>query len=735
MRHRQYLRGPLKSADIAVSARELPLLSDISAADPCPQALAIEFTTEPTTEIALLWDGVIRFIAPVGARLPASPDEVTEENFSRWDLTGALVLHILDPDRARPLLDAVPLMANLPTTVRYEFVSLTRMFLTITLGSITDVVFFHNGRRIVVRNGVPTPAEPKWRQQLTYEFLHGRALIRCPLHDSDPTLDFTELPMPVVADPAFGSTTTLTIAFASRSRYSLFPSWFTTRPYDNIPLLEHSNLVPPSLDFDFEVPTNPRHPSHSLVPPALVFGQAPDEAWLPAHRNHTVRREAQRILSSGPPYRRIELIRPPIPGFREDDEQRRPYVLHQLVVEDTVSHARVASRIPLDGILYLRLDDGSYKIQAIPRWLEPIAAFDGTGALKMSLHKPDARLGDYPAANVIVAFDASTSVTTIIVSAVEYDGELVWERAERTSITQNQLQELRERASKRLNFKFKPDSASSFAPVPERIVRPEPPVNRGYSRMYGMVRDAAARHRLSPEFLLVVLMGEGVYEHLAPINASPPLGPFDPAEELSGTDALGLDWIADNLRDDVGNPVRAANGQTTDQLSHPDIGLQVLIDDGYIDSPRFNRSQLLRVHAFTNEAGTRHFTADVKGWEAAIELVAAELHARLDDMLITAVRARAEFPQESLELLSYARYNADIVQPFWKNTVPLQLKAPGPGQSSRFFTASLGLKRWDKPSWPADNTDPTFTGRERVWWVSLFKVAGSNALKLAGMFR
>jgi hypothetical protein len=50
----------------------------------------------------------------------------------------------------------------------------------------------------------------------------------------------------------------------------------------------------------------------------------------------------------------------------------------------------------------------------------------------MSLHKPDARLGDYPAANVIVAFDASTSVTTIIVSAVKYKAELVWERAERT---------------------------------------------------------------------------------------------------------------------------------------------------------------------------------------------------------------------------------------------------------------------------------------------------------------
>ena len=107
----------------------------------------------------------------------------------------------------------------------------------------------------------------------------------------------------------------------------------------------------------------------------------------------------------------------------------------KLVVEDTVSHARVASRIPLEGILYLRLDDGVYKIQAIPRWLEPIAAFDGTGALKMSLHKPDARLGDYPTANVTVAFDASTPVTTIIVSAVEYDGELIWERAERTSIT------------------------------------------------------------------------------------------------------------------------------------------------------------------------------------------------------------------------------------------------------------------------------------------------------------
>jgi hypothetical protein len=185
---------------------------------------------------------VIRFIAPVGARLPFSADEVTEENFSHWDLTGALILYILDPDRTRPLLNAVPLLANLPTTARYEFVSLTRAFLTITLGSITDVIFFHNGRRIEVRNRLPTPAEPMWREQLIYEFLHGQALIRCPLHDSDPTRDFTELPMPVVAEPAFGSTATLTIAFGSRSRYSLFPSWFATRPYDNIPLLEHSNL-------------------------------------------------------------------------------------------------------------------------------------------------------------------------------------------------------------------------------------------------------------------------------------------------------------------------------------------------------------------------------------------------------------------------------------------------------------------------------------------------------------
>jgi hypothetical protein len=730
MRDRHYLRGPLKDADIAVSARELPLLSDINAADPCPQALTIDFTTEPAAEIALLWDGAIRFIAPIGSRLPASPDEVAEENFSRWDLTGALILHIIDPDRARPLVDGVSLLANLPTTARYEFVSLTRAFLTITLGSITDVVFSHNGRRVEVHNGVPTSAEPKWRQQLTYEFLHGRALIRCPLHDSDPTLDFAELPMPVVAEPAFGSTATLTIAFASRSRYSLSPSWFATRPYDNIPLLEHSNLVPPSLDFDFEVQTNPRHPSHSLIPPALVFGQAPDEAWLPAHRNHTVRREAQRILSNGPPYRRIVLIRPPIFGFREDDEQRRPYVLHQIVVENTNSNARVASRIPLEGILYLRLDDGVYRIQAIPRWLEPTAAFDGTGALRLSLHKPDARLGDYPTANVAVTFDASTAVNTIIVSALEYDGELVWERAERDSITKKQFQELRERASKRLNFKFQRQNDLSFGPVPERILPPTA-ANHGYSPLYGLIRDAAARHRLTPEFLLVVLMGEGVYDHFLGTG----FGPFDAEEELSGTGDLGLDWIADNLRDDVGNPVRAANRQTTDQLTHPDIGLQILIDDGYIDATRFNRAQLLDIDVYHNEAKTKHFTADAKGWETGIELVAAELHARLDDMLTTAVRARAEFPEESLDLLSYARYNADIARPFWKTTVPQQLRAPGPGQSSRFFTASLGLKPWDKASWPVDNTDESFTGRERVWWVSLFKVAGSNALKLSGMFR
>jgi hypothetical protein len=401
------------------------------------------------------------------------------------------------------------------------------------------------------------------------------------------------------------------------------------------------------------------------------------------------------------------------------------------VVEDMVSHARVASRIPLEGILYLPLDDGDYKIQAIPRWLEPIAAFDGTGALKLSLHKSDARLGDYPTASVTVTFDNSTPVATLIVSAVEYDGELIWERAERTSITKKQSLELRERASKRLNFKFQPQNESFFAPVPERIVPPTA-ANRAYSRMYGLIRDAAARHRLCPEFLLVVLMGEGVYDHFL---ARTGFGPFDPMEELSGTGDLGLDWIADNLRDDVGNPVRAANGQTTDQLSHPDIGLQTLIDDGYIDSSRFNRSQLLNVDVYHNEAHTKHFTADAKGWEAAIELVAAELQARVDDMLTTAVRTRGEFPQESLELLSYARYNADIVQPFWKTTVPQQLRAPGPGQSSRFFTASLGLKPWDKPSWPTDNTDSSFTGRERVWWVSLFKVAGSNALKLAEMFR
>jgi hypothetical protein len=52
MRDRHYFRWPLKQADVAVSARELPLLSDTNAADPCPQALAIDFTTQPATEIA-----------------------------------------------------------------------------------------------------------------------------------------------------------------------------------------------------------------------------------------------------------------------------------------------------------------------------------------------------------------------------------------------------------------------------------------------------------------------------------------------------------------------------------------------------------------------------------------------------------------------------------------------------------------------------------------------------------
>ena len=303
-----------------------------------------------------------------------------------------------------------------------------------------------------------------------------------------------------------------------------------------------------------------------------------------------------------------------------------------------------------------------------------------------------------------------------------------------------------------MHMKFN-GSSSVFGPIPSRTI-PTDPAFEAYLRLYGMIRHAAARHRMTPEFLLAMVMGEGVitmFLNFVPASPGEPLAWSD-SELIDGAEYLGLDWIADELLD-AGGSFMTVSGSVPDATGnnlHPDIGLQNLMDNGYVDGTRYNRDDLTGLYVFFNESrasltdpDAKHYTATIRGWDAALEMVAATLNARLDQMLTVASRTRGELHEETLDFLSYARYNGDVFRGNWR-TMAESLKEPRSAEPAspdqKYFDTSLHPRKWSLDTWPdlqvSIAADPSgIAGINRLWYVVLFRLVVANYLRAAEIYR
>jgi hypothetical protein len=174
-----------------------------------------------------------------------------------------------------------------------------------------------------------------------------------------------------------------------------------------------------------------------------------------------------------------------------------------------------------------------------------------------------------------------------------------------------------------------------------------------FKALYGYIRESAGRHGLAPEFLQVIFFGEGGLAALTPV--------FDPSASLNAFGFAGLDLIlyrTNRLGALVPKvPAAATAAGDADEIAEYSFDL---VANGYVDA-----ATAANVAATggtnVNEIGRTIFDATVTGWDTAIELVAAELHARLDEMtayLAAKVPAVAVTEENQRRFLTYIRFNS-----------------------------------------------------------------------------
>ena len=166
-------------------------------------------------------------------------------------------------------------------------------------------------------------------------------------------------------------------------------------------------------------------------------------------------------------------------------------------------------------------------------------------------------------------------------------------------------------------------------------------VSASYAPVYGFIRESAGRHGLAPEFLQTVVFGEGVARALRSSWRSR-TATLRAWRMVSAFGSLGLDLILYRVggtgKDgesppapptELPKPVLTADGAR----SWPSTTFN-LVDAGYVDQATADAVEFTEEFPRTEGGATRTIQlADVHGWDNGIELIAAELHARLDEMI------------------------------------------------------------------------------------------------------
>lgn len=647
MREDGFLRAPIRG-DHQVRLRNLQigeaaLAGDPDPAAPFPQTLEIDFDVDAAVsevQIAPLWEGMLRFVPDSVVNHPAAPADVTEAQFPTWAVVGDLILRsylsFLGPSELEGAFAThIPFVSPAPTTVRYAKVSLTREFLFTTLRNLPK-------HRLMFAAAVVPTNDPLYHQKLVIKFLAGQASVPCPIDPATPANDAALRPMPSVHLAAAGLTTTLRVAIASLSEELLEPTWFDARPeYDAI---AGDPLVRPPLNTLANQLSSPAHPSHSAVPARVIYQSAAAAAFAPDHGPTTpVRAALAAARADGRTYRRIELLRPPIPGAPVGSAAQRPYPMYRLCWRPAAPGAAESTRIPLSGRLYLPLSDGTYTFWVIPRSGDPAVTLAGDHIRLSTQAPPPARYIEPPSTTLDVALGAASSAR-LFTHTHPYDSRMVWEGFRIVS---------RSRARQ--------VAAARAWGLPEADKDPHGALDwfitnaarADYRELYGYIRESAGRHGLAPEFLQVVFFGEGGHIAITP--------GFDAAKAIDTYGFAGLDLVLYRTgRLPIGAdpvPPQAVASGDADEIAEYSFNL---VNEGYVDAATA-AAVTPAGRTVVNEIGRTIHVGTVTGWKAAIELVAAELHARLDEMttyLAGKIPPIAVVEENQRRFLAYLRYSS-----------------------------------------------------------------------------
>jgi hypothetical protein len=625
MRDLEFLRTPIKASEESklrnLKVSEQPVAANPAAGDVYPQTLIISFDVDRTvTEIELvpLWEGQFVFLADDTTGYPTKPEEVVPENFSKWNLKGDLVLHSSrgfagEASSIESAFEAnVPFIKPAPSSVRYSKVRLTRDFIFTTLANMPRFKFINSGVKV-------EKDDPQWLGKLVLGFLRAKTDVPCAVHKDDPNQDFANSKMPSVHLATDGSATTFTVVIATRAPESerILSDWFAQNPaFDNI---SGEPLVPPGLGGVINQRFNPAHPGHSVISAFALYRSAEDFAYAPGYdAAKPIRSALTAPRADGAVYRRIDLIRPPMPGNAlTSSYPQRPFPQYQLVWQAAAEVAQ-SLRIPLTGRLYLPLLDQDYTFWAIPRSKDPDLVTEGT-EFQLSRKQPAKKYIDLAKPKVTYMPEIGDEPQPLYAHLVEYDSRVIW--AQMLGIDPNE-------------YKSKAKPTWNVTVLSLFIFRIA--AMAAYARIYGYIRAAASRHGFAPEFLHAVYMGEGIGGDGGLIEDHRKNGvPYADREPICGFLEMGLDDI------EVNAPALEASGYLDHEIS----------------------VRLTNPHTHPNEEKPPRNvrTADVVGWEAGAEMVAAELHSRLDQMLAYCTSQGITITtEEELRFLAYMRFNVSL---------------------------------------------------------------------------
>ena len=622
MRILEFLRTPIRASEESklqnLNVSEQPLAANPAAGDVYPQTLIISFevnTGVTEIQIAPLWEGAFIFLADDTTGYPTKPEEVTAENFSKWNLVGDLVLHstkkLLDEESSieSAFENSVPLIRPAPSSVRYSKVRLTQDFIFTTLANMPRFKFVNSGVKV-------EKDDPQWLGKVVLGFLRARTDIPCAVHADDPNQDFANNKMPSVHLAADGSATQFRVAIATRAPETgpFYLDWFGPRPFDTV---AGEPLVPPGLEGLLNQRFNPAHPGHSVISAFALYQSAIEFAYAPGYdAEKPIRAALTAPRADGAVYRRIDLIRPPMPGnAMRSSYPQRPFPQYQFVWEPVAGGAKESLRIPLTGRLYLPLKDQNYRFWVVARSKDPDVLNAGE-TLKLSRKDPAKKYIGMPEPIVTYTPEAEDEHEPLYAHLQQYDSRLIWENL--LGINPDEYQK---QAKPSWNvtilslYIFRIAAMMQYAPV------------------YGYIRAAAGRHGLAAEFLHAVFMGEGVGSEHGLIEEHRRNGvPYQDDEQIDGFQELGLDDV--------------------------DVNAPALEASGYLDHAIAIRRTNPHTHPNEETPPRNVRCALVKGWEAATEICAAELHSRLDEMLAYCTSQGIEIStEEERRFLAYMRFN------------------------------------------------------------------------------